>query len=201
MQVKTKGIHKMKKILVAAFAIALAGIVQAANYTWNSLSPMYTWDSSDATGWPMVSENTTAYFVFASAYTQSDLVNDFAAGTVDYAALSAAGNGLITADGLVDFTSASGNYTSAQQVYYVVFQDEQHMFVSGEVTAAYDALSGATVTFEYDQVEGLWTGSAIDSSTGYTGGGWYSAAAVPEPTSGLLLLLGMAGLALRRKQA
>ena len=32
-----------------------------------------------------------------------------------------------------------------------------------------------------------------------TAGGWYSA--VPEPTSGLLLLLGMAGLALKRKRA
>ena len=30
--------------------------------------------------------------------------------------------------------------------------------------------------------------------------GWYTTAAVPEPTSGLLLLLGVAGLALRRKQ-
>ena len=34
------------------------------------------------------------------------------------------------------------------------------------------------------------------ASAGYTGAGWYTA--VPEPTSGLLMLLGMAGLALRR---
>ena len=30
---------------------------------------------------------------------------------------------------------------------------------------------------------------------------WTQTGAIPEPTSGLLLLLGMAGLALRRKQA
>jgi hypothetical protein len=35
-------------------------------------------------------------------------------------------------------------------------------------------------------------------STAYQSKDW---AAVPEPTSGLLLLLGVAGLALRRKQA
>ena len=35
------------------------------------------------------------------------------------------------------------------------------------------------------------------------GAGWYGAASapVPEPTSGLLMLLGMAGLALKRKRA
>ncbi|MBR3923740.1 MAG: PEP-CTERM sorting domain-containing protein [Kiritimatiellae bacterium] len=31
--------------------------------------------------------------------------------------------------------------------------------------------------------------------------GWTEVSAAPEPTSGLLLLLGMAGLALRRKRA
>ena len=41
-----------------------------------------------------------------------------------------------------------------------------------------------------------------DATAGYTGAGWYSqASAVPEPTSGLLMLLGMAGLALRRRRA
>ena len=36
---------------------------------------------------------------------------------------------------------------------------------------------------------------------GTTATAWASTAAVPEPTSGLLLLLGMAGLALKRKRA
>jgi hypothetical protein len=38
-------------------------------------------------------------------------------------------------------------------------------------------------------------------NSAYAGAGWYAAGAVPEPTSGLLLLIGVAGLALRRKQA
>ena len=187
----------MKKLMIAACAIALAGVVQAASYTWNSLSPLYTYDSADP-DWPTVAAGTTAYFVFASAYSQDDLISDFAGNTVNYTKLSAAGNGVITSDGLINSTAASGDYTTAQQAYFVVFQDAQNMFVSGEVTAPYDALSGANVTFKGAQVEDLWTGTSFQASAGNQGGGWY---AVPEPTSGLLMLLGMAGLALRRKRA
>jgi len=63
-----------------------------------------------------------------------------------------------------------------------------------------------------DETGATWTGMASGSSfgpeeptsikvsdTGYTG--TWTAAPVPEPTSGLLLLLGMAGLALKRKRA
>ena len=35
---------------------------------------------------------------------------------------------------------------------------------------------------------------------GFVNAGWYTAS-VPEPTSGLLLLLGVAGMALRRRRA
>ena len=46
------------------------------------------------------------------------------------------------------------------------------------------------------------TGLALDWADGYlTSGGYTVTGAVPEPTSGLLLLLGMAGLALKRKRA
>jgi hypothetical protein len=191
----------MKKILVAAFAIAVAGIVQAANYNWSSSGTIYTYDSTEAAGWPVVAADTTAYFVFASAYSQSDLVADFAAGTVDYTALSAAGNGKVNGSGQISTTAASGDYTTPQQTYFVVFQDAQNMFISGSVTAAYDALTAPNVVFKADQVDNVWTGTSLDAADGYAGAGWYSAAAVPEPTSGLLLLLGVAGLALRRKQA
>ena len=42
------------------------------------------------------------------------------------------------------------------------------------------------------------SGKSYDLSGGYQGAGWYTA--VPEPTSGLLLL-GVAGLAFRRRRA
>jgi len=44
----------------------------------------------------------------------------------------------------------------------------------------------------------------MSASDGWQGAGWYSVATpspIPEPTSGLLMLLGVAGLALKRKRA
>ena len=45
--------------------------------------------------------------------------------------------------------------------------------------------------------------AAMSASDGFKGAGWYSVATsnVPEPTSGLLMLLGVAGLALKRTRA
>ena len=67
------------------------------------------------------------------------------------------------------------------------------------------------VTPEWDDSEeiysyymaGTMSGDAAKSASGgYQGAGWYTASSnVPEPTSGLLMLLGVAGLALKRKRA
>ena len=197
----------MKKLMIAAAIVCAAAISQAASYTWSSSSPVYTWDSADP-DWPVMAGQ-TAYFVFADAYSQAALVADFAGTGADFTKLSAAGNGVVAADGTIGDTAASSSYTEAKQAYFVVFDAaKETMFISGTVTAAYDALDSSAVTFDYDQVEGVWeatvgvTSTRFDAASGYVGAGYYSAAsAVPEPTSGLLMLLGVAGLALRRRRA
>lgn len=57
--------------------------------------------------------------------------------------------------------------------------DTSDVYFSGLGTATKNVFADASATFEAN------------------GAGWY---AVPEPTSGLLLLIGLAGLALRRKR-
>ena len=88
---------QMKKLIIAACAIAFAAGVQAASVTWGTAGAFY--DTAGDPDWPTVAAGTTAYFVFASSYAQSDLVADFAAGTVDNAKLTAINSGTIGAVG------------------------------------------------------------------------------------------------------
>ena len=189
----------MKKLMIAACAVAFAAGVQAASVTWSTSGAFYNTTGPDA--WPTVAEGTTAYFVFANSYSQSDLVNDFAAGTVNMTKLEAINSGTVGADGTVaNVTGSTTALSGSQDAYVVLFQDANNMFISDSLTKGIDELMGVDYTFLEEHTGDIWALNG-DPKGGYVGAGWYTAAAVPEPTSGLLLLLGVAGLALRRRRA
>jgi hypothetical protein len=80
--------------------------------------------------------------------------------------------------------------------YQVAFDSANNAVLIGEsFSDTIPAVGTATIEFADDGV------NKFADSTGFTSGGWYTAAAVPEPTSGLLMLVGLAGLALRRRRA
>ena len=85
-------------------------------------------------------------------------------------------------------------------VYFTIIEDDKVHF-SNEISA--DALkTDATqqvVTFGNQNGTSGPYSKLAPTGSGYAGAGYWSS--VPEPTSGLLLLLGVAGLALRRRRA
>ena len=193
----------MKKLMIAACAVAFAAGVQAASVTWGTTGAFY--DTAGDPDWPTVAAGTTAYFVFANSYSQGDLVADFAAGSVDTAKLTAISSGAIGADGTVaEVTGSTTALSGVQSVYVVILKDAENMFISDSISRTIDQLATTIYGFTEAETGDIWALNG-DASAGYVGAGWYSSGSTPvptpEPTSGLLLLLGVAGLALRRKRA
>ena len=186
----------MKKLIIVVAAVAMGIAANAASFTWKATSG-YLYDGADT---PEKITSGTAYLLFASALTQSDLVTAFAADAATAASTvstKAVSTGTIGSNARIAETAFTADVTTDQTAYFVVFNGD-NMYVSGETTAAYTAVGEENIAF------GSMSSSSklkFDVADGYSAAGWYGAAAVPEPTSGLLLLLGVAGLALKRKRA
>ncbi len=192
----------MKKLMFILAAAATAASVQAASVSWTCTNV------KDGSGNPI---SGVAYFVNAATLSQSDFkalsgatamidalkfdVDDGAGGTKKQTMYSwtptDAGKYTSTA---VDNATLGLKDATASSAYLVVFDtatitDASHYYLT-EVKS-FETLSGS---YSAQQAAGAWA----DVKT--SGGGGTSGGDAPEPTSGLLLLVGGAMLALRRKQ-
>ena len=192
----------MKKLIVMLGIVAVAASVQAASFNWTS--------SGTASAKTINSKDGTALYSGETAYT----LYLFDAGVTSQDTLLA---GLRDNKGITDFTSvtsqtlASNSQITATEFeygeagptydFYFAIVNGDDVFLSDNKAAMGQASSTAAVSFS-----GIGTATKnafADNSATFAanGGGWYATASIPEPTSGLLLLLGMAGLALRRRRA
>ena len=144
------------------------------------------------------------YLVNASDSSYSTLTSGLADGSVTAANIASQGSYLGSGAtgtgknaGKVATTSTSKDSLTAGQNYnlaFVVFSDGQY-YLSGTKTAS--AWDGETYLESLAQ-KASWDATAYSADNWKTPGG--TQPDVPEPTSALLLLMGGAMLALRRKQ-
>lgn len=190
-----KGNKKMKKLIMGLAAIALAGSLHAATAAWgmdNDGSKTYA--------------NATVYMVLNSNFDAAIAALD--AGGADVATTIAGYN---ISDGGAKVLSGKGkgndvysSATSGQSYNWILVMSNGATIADGMQYYSTAAISYATM----DAAGAIATGAAtpsdfklVDSSTNLFTGTSGTIGAAPEPTSGLLLLLGVAGLALKRKRA
>ena len=183
----------MKKIMVLAAAVLIAGFASAAQVQWS-----FTGVSQDPVG--TAYNGYTAYLCDASVYSAFALAADLADG--DFSKLSTAGfvqatSGTIqqgtTASAKIAATYKGGDYaTGSSHTFYTLVLnaagDEATYFtISADATKTTPSSGSGYLLMSY-------TNLSANAQTAWT-------EVAPEPTSGLLLLLGVACLALKRKRA
>ena len=196
----------MKKLIFGVAITLVASFVNAATYNWSAVGSVF-YGSSESF------DEFDGYSIYAFDAVAKDLTTvSGALANGDLTVLnSALGNGTVNGyefsfngTGLTD-DGAATPYANAFFVlvgeeggdkYYTTYTIDPIKVTDAVVTGGAKLSTGDGWVVENLIGGEGWT--AIATAGGEGGGG---SGDVPEPTSGLLMLLGVAGLALRRKQA
>ena len=191
----------MKKLTIMLAAIAMAVVSQAATVKWSS-GTIFTPGETGAFTTTKAAKSAVTYYLwtmdaatFAST-TLDSIVNMDKSSATATGSNSAIGNAVSYTD---SSTYGNGDTINWAMLFTYTDGDGKEWYIANMGSGTVDDL-GSAVTFgnlasadsAYATVSG-WT--AMPTEPVIPGGD------VPEPTTGLLLLVGAAGLALRRKNA
>ena len=208
-ELKNKGNerNKMKKLMIAAAIVCAAVASQAASVTWKA-DPLF----DPAKGGDIWSDDADSpasaqMFIYAIAAGDAadyeakigtgDLYKEFYGKGTEIAKTSTYKAGALSADSL------SSGYEIDEEVWAVVIMtakdaDGKDWFLENVTGGKIKGVSGKATDLAIGGLADNIGGNGLNRGDDLSN---WQTAAIPEPTSGLLLLLGVAGLALRRRRA
>jgi hypothetical protein len=179
----------MKKLMVILSVALMCTAASAANVLWSTSE---TFADSKGVGFTET-RNIAAYLFDASTISQSALFDTWnSTGTADLSGAKVTSTWFEAYEQNV--TTEIGD-SGSKNLYWAVVKDNE-LFISSTIEK--DISGMGNTYFSWSDESGK---VFADKQASFAGAGWYTTAAVPEPTSGLLMLVGLAGLALRRRRA
>ena len=179
----------MKKLMILASIVAMACVSNAASYTWGFQSGEIAGpdDSYNVDGF-LDGGYAVLYIAGVEVARATQDADEFNFGSFDYSASDSTGKVQALGRGNIDESFAG-------QAYKLVLRtdDDKYEIVYNGVSS-YDIVAGAVG-------EDVYNYESFVNQTAFAAADWSTVAPIPEPTSGLLMLLGMASLALKRKRA
>ena len=191
--------------MIAAAIVCATVAAQAATYNWNFNSQDAVYEgfknaSTSATATTTVGAGLQAFLIAYDATSMNQ--NTILAGLRDGKDIATiAGSSLIKssvtdADSKIVAAKWSDEVGASINAFEVILTDGYaYLSANQEFAAKQDPLESA-ISWSTSTTKKL---RDADGTTNFGSAGWYQT--VPEPTSGLLLLVGVAGLALRRRRA